>query len=269
MRTAKKGLEYFPMGTDLFSDMKVRKLIKRQGGKSVTVYTCLLCNIYKEGYYIKWDNESLYHIGEFTSMEEAYIQEVLNACLSLELFSKELFESKKILTSAGIQKRYADICRLTKKRAGVEEYDLITSLTKPQNTETLNKTSETNLETSEVMQQRKGKENKEKESKGKEVTSEIFGQKIIYNSEEILQKLKSNFQWVEKCCRLFGLSVEEVEERLNKFILEQDTKTALSRSLKELTEHFVSWVKKPENQVKKNRNEGKFNASFSKEPTAL
>lgn len=46
-RKKKIGLEYFPMDVDMFQDIKIRKLIKRQGGKAVVVYTLLLCFIYR------------------------------------------------------------------------------------------------------------------------------------------------------------------------------------------------------------------------------
>ena len=49
-RKNKIGLEYFPFDIDFFSDLKIRKLIKYQGGKAVTVYALLLCIIYKQGY---------------------------------------------------------------------------------------------------------------------------------------------------------------------------------------------------------------------------
>ena len=57
-RTFKKGLDYFPLDIDIFNDLKIRKLIKYQGGKAITVYALLLCNIYKSGYYMKWDIRS-------------------------------------------------------------------------------------------------------------------------------------------------------------------------------------------------------------------
>lgn len=56
-RIAKSGLEYFPFDIDFFQDIKIRKLIKRQGGKAVTVYALLLCLIYKNGYFMQWDDE--------------------------------------------------------------------------------------------------------------------------------------------------------------------------------------------------------------------
>ena len=49
-RNVKKGLDYFPFDVDFFQDIKIRKLIKYQRGKAVTVYALLLCLIYKNGY---------------------------------------------------------------------------------------------------------------------------------------------------------------------------------------------------------------------------
>ena len=34
-RTFKKGLDYFPLDIDIFNDLKIRKLIKYQGGKAI------------------------------------------------------------------------------------------------------------------------------------------------------------------------------------------------------------------------------------------
>ena len=111
-RNKKIGLDYFPFDIDFFQDLRIRKLIKYQGGKAVTVYALLLCNIYKQGYYMRWDEELPFFVSEQTGFEEAYIREVIKCCLVIGLFSKELYDSEKILTSKGIQERYQKICDL-------------------------------------------------------------------------------------------------------------------------------------------------------------
>ena len=126
-RPSKQGLSYFPFDIDFFSDLKVRKLIKYQGGKAATVYTLLLCNIYKEGYYMRWDEELPFAISEQTGFEEAYIREVIKCCLVVGLISKEMFESSKILTSKGIQERFVDICKKTKRKYDINEFSLVNS----------------------------------------------------------------------------------------------------------------------------------------------
>ena len=123
-RTAKQGLGYFPFDIDFFQDLRIRKLIKYQGGKAVTVYALLLCIIYKDGYYIRWDDELPFIISEQTGYDEAYIREVIQCCLNIGLFSKELFRTEGILTSKGIQVRYMNINRLCKRVATVSVYDL-------------------------------------------------------------------------------------------------------------------------------------------------
>ena len=105
-RNRKLGLDYFSMDVDFFQDIRIRKLIKYQGGKAVTVYALLLCIIYKQGYYVRWDDELPFIISEQTGFEEASIQEVFKCCLIVGLFSKKLYDSDKVITSKGIQERW-------------------------------------------------------------------------------------------------------------------------------------------------------------------
>lgn len=126
-RNRKMGLDYFPFDIDTFQDIRIRKLIKYQGGKAMTVYALLLCLIYKGGYYMMWDEELPFIISEQTGFEEAYISEVIKSCLALGLFSKELFEMEHVLSSKGIQERYRDICKQINRKCDFVEYSLISS----------------------------------------------------------------------------------------------------------------------------------------------
>ncbi len=121
----RKGLSYFPFDIDFFQDLKIRKLIRCQGGKAVTVYALLLCFIYKSGYYIWWDEELPFAISEQTGYDEAYIREVIKSCVTLGLFSRELFDGEGVLTSRGIQERYAEICELSRRVYVIEQFNLI------------------------------------------------------------------------------------------------------------------------------------------------
>lgn len=100
------GLEFFSINVNMFSDIKVRKLIKYQGGNSMSVYIYLLCVIYENGYYIKWDDDLPFIISEVTGFEENYISEVVYQCLKIGLFDKEMYEKFSILTSRAIQKNW-------------------------------------------------------------------------------------------------------------------------------------------------------------------
>lgn len=124
-RIAKSGLEYFPFDIDFFQDIKIRKLIKRQGGKAVMVYALLLCLIYKNGYYMQWDNELPFIGSEMSGFDEAYVSEVIKTCLSLGLFDKNLYDTEQVLTSKGIQVRYCNIQRLNKRMSRIDKYSLL------------------------------------------------------------------------------------------------------------------------------------------------
>lgn len=160
-RNKKVGLDYFPMDVDFFQDIRIRKLIKYQGGKAVTVYALLLCTIYKQGYYMRWDEELPFIISEQTGFEEAYIQEVFKCCLMVGLFSKEMYDSNKILTSKGIQERYQMIGDLCRRRVDISsEFMLISSEEIPITSEEIPFSSEEKPINSAKSTQSKRKENK-------------------------------------------------------------------------------------------------------------
>ncbi len=125
-RPNKRGFDYFPLDTDIFNDLKIRKLIKRKGSEAVAMYTYILSIIYRDGYYTHWDEDLAFVTAEQLGITETQITNILDCCLEMGLFSKRLFETEKILTSAGIQKRYLKICTLCKRTHTVDEYSLIT-----------------------------------------------------------------------------------------------------------------------------------------------
>lgn len=127
-RIAKSGLDYFPFDVDFFQDVRIRKLIKRQGGKAVAVYAHLLCLIYKSGYYMQWDTELPFIVSEVLGFEEAYISEVIKSCLMLGLFDRNLCDNEKVLTSKGIQVRYCNIQHNARRLNRIDRYSLLGDL---------------------------------------------------------------------------------------------------------------------------------------------
>ncbi|WP_291078990.1 DUF4373 domain-containing protein [Empedobacter sp. UBA6305] len=126
-RPKKVGLDYFPLDIDFFEDIKIRKLIKYLGSKSISIYTYMLCKIYKEGYFIKWDSELPFIVSEATGSKEEYVNEVLKFCLKNHLFSEELYNKHNILSSKGIQERYKLICLTAKRKFNISKYNLVNS----------------------------------------------------------------------------------------------------------------------------------------------
>ena len=105
-RPKKNGLSYFPLDVDFLEDNKIKILKARYGPDGIVLYIYLLCEIYKQGYFIKLDDDFEYIISEDLKMDQAKVKQVLNFLLSRSLFDNTLFQSDKVLTSAGIQKRF-------------------------------------------------------------------------------------------------------------------------------------------------------------------
>ena len=180
-RPRKNGLDYFPFDIDFFSDIKIRKLIRSQGGKAVTVYVLLLCLIYESGYYLRWDKELPFIIWEQTGYDEAYIQEVINSCLTIGLFNSKIFKEYNVLTSKSIQLRFFSV---SKRRVQEEDYKYLSGVIVTETgvsvTETRVKATETRVSDAESAQR------KEKESKEKKIKKET--EQISRNAVELWEK---------------------------------------------------------------------------------
>lgn len=105
-RPQQKGLTYFPLDVDFLSDRKIKILKSRYGADGITLYIYLLCEIYRNGYYLKVDDDFYFLIADDLGMERNKVQQVLKFLLERSLFDSTLFQSDTILTSAGIQRRF-------------------------------------------------------------------------------------------------------------------------------------------------------------------
>lgn len=236
-RTVKNGLEYFPFDVDFFQDLRIRKLIKYQGGKAITVYALLLCLIYKSGYYIKWDNELPFIISEQTGYDEAYIQEVINCCLSIGLFSKELFKSERVMTSNGIQKRYMNINRISKRTASITEYNLI------------ERRNEVETDTNKKSVQPE--------------PSELSPCEPYMNTlDQEIEILKNDECWLDQLQVIHHMEISLLRNRLDDFRVQclADGKERGHQSLQDAKQHFNAWLRilnKNKTKDDKNRSTGR------------
>ena len=108
-RPKKAGLDYFPFDVDFFSDKKIKRLRASYGSDGVAVYIYMLCEIYRSGYYVEYDDDLILDISDELNITTNAITQILN-----HLFSRSLLvviESKlavpvKIITAASVQRRY-------------------------------------------------------------------------------------------------------------------------------------------------------------------
>ena len=226
-RTFKKGLDYFPLDIDIFNDLKIRKLIKYQGGKAITVYALLLCNIYKSGYYMKWDKELPFICSELTGFEEAYISEVIKTCLTLGLFSKELFDAEKVLTSKGIQERYSRICVQCRRVCYIGDYNLIEKR-KPKQTEKLPRKND----------------NPQTIQGSTTVQNELQYEPYSMTIDEEIAELKKDECWLDQLQVLHATNISSLRSSLDDFRVQclADGKDRHS-SLQDAKQHFNAWLR--------------------------
>ena len=125
-RPLSRGIEYYPLDVDFLNDLKIKKIMKSCGPNSIAIIILLLGNIYgDEGYFMKWDEDVCFLVADAVGAKEVYVKEVLKKCLQVDLFSSELFEKYKIITSKGIQKRFFEITKRRKRENLINNYLLV------------------------------------------------------------------------------------------------------------------------------------------------
>ncbi len=103
----KKSKKKFSIGVDFFDDLRIRRLIKWQKTKEVAVYLVLLCEVYKNGYYVKKDDKLVRIVSDTLDLEtDAEADNFIEDCVEAGLFDKGLYKSEQVLTSGEIQEQY-------------------------------------------------------------------------------------------------------------------------------------------------------------------
>lgn len=123
----KKGIEYFPFDVDFFEDEKIQFVSARFGPKGEVCAIRLLAQIYRNGYFKKWDDDTSYLFSKAAGKEftDRLANDIVNELVKRGFFDKSLFDSFGILTSRGIQRRYLDACVRRKSVEVDERYLLI------------------------------------------------------------------------------------------------------------------------------------------------
>ena len=126
----KKGLDYFPKMIDFYEDDKIFDLLDRYGPLGVTVYDCILCIVYKHGYYAEIPLDKLSRMimkmigNKWVKSSKAVVQ-VVHFCSEIGLIDDDLM-TKNIITSVGIQRRFYRVAvKLMKRQLYDDRYWLL------------------------------------------------------------------------------------------------------------------------------------------------
>ena len=112
-RPRKKGLAYFYKDVHDWDDFKIIDLVGEYGPLGFTVYDVVLCEVYKNGYYLEIPLEKLASyviraIGNRWIREKSFVLQVVQYCADIGLFDEALL-SQSVITSAEIQKHYSEV----------------------------------------------------------------------------------------------------------------------------------------------------------------
>ena len=272
-RPKKQGLDYFQKNVDFYQDIKIRKLIRHKGIQAVSVYDILLCQIYRVGYYISWDDDLPFIISEISDLKEDNILDIINYALSIGLFDQTMYDEHQVLTSHGIQERFFDFCSVAKRKVSAdlpyllvdlsgkivssEKQSVITEETIVFPEETTD-TSEETGENSAKSTQSKVKKSKDNNSLRSSLSPstpstpacvcELGQEETEYfpmTAKEGVELLKKDRDWLLQMQRKFGVKAGMLVRWLDSFSVDCDCRGKQEHeSLADVKQHFNDWMTK-------------------------
>lgn len=265
-RLRKEGNEFFSFDVDFFSDRKIKILKARYGADGITLYIYLLCEIYKNGFYLKLDEDFEFIVSDDLNMNSDKVKQVLTFLLERSMFDKQLFQSDAVLTSTGIQRRYQLMVksRAVKNPITVERYWLLSE----EETETFIKVNSflnnsKNNEDNSKKNNLNSEKNDTKEKKGKEknIYIDTAETEVVFQDKD----LESAFQLFVTCRAQNGQKLTEEQIILLREELQNlgDTVQERIAIAKKATvngwKSFYPLKKKQESKKQKPKNSNKFN----------
>lgn len=122
-RPQKQGLDYFALDVNMNDEVE---LIEAEHGiEGFAILIKMFQKIYSEGYFYGWDEKHQLLFSSRVSVDRNKVMSVINDCIKWGIFSSQMYEKYKILTSRRIQEHYI---AAVYKRVNVEllkEYLLI------------------------------------------------------------------------------------------------------------------------------------------------
>lgn len=112
-RPIKTGLDYFPL--DVRNDDKLDLIEAEFGIIGFAIVIKLYRKIYEICYFYEWGEDQLLLFKKMVNVDINLINDVINACFRRNIFNKKMFDNYKILTSTGIQKRFIQAVKSSRR----------------------------------------------------------------------------------------------------------------------------------------------------------
>lgn len=213
-RPNKIGLDYFPLDVDIFEDEKVSAISGEFGIKGEITVIKLLCAIYRNGYFILWNDLLKFKLlRSLPGISSELIESIVNRLVLWEFFDKNLFDSVKVLTSRGIQKRYFEASK-RRKTEGELPYLLINVCNNVVNVCNNSFSNDINVSRNSAKEskEKKSKEKTQKKADGAAFPSEhtTYDPVKFQSGDAAIEERKSSAQKKESGTRFNPPTVEEV-----------------------------------------------------------
>ena len=105
-RPLKSGLDYLPL--DVHDDDKLKFIRIKFKVTGVAIVFELYRKIYAANFFTKWSDDEALMFSDSIKADYDLVKEVITECLTREIFDFEKFREHNILTSKGIQDRFAE-----------------------------------------------------------------------------------------------------------------------------------------------------------------
>ena len=264
-RPNKTGLDYFPFDVDFFADEKIAAISGEFGIKGEITVVKLLCAVYRNGYFILWNEPLKYKLlRDLPGVSSELIDQIVNRLVRWGFFDEGLFDSVKVLTSRGIQKRYFSITR----RRGIQKNDeyilgddstsgvidvknevaaeLLTSKT-PQRKEKkrIISTTTTARENSNDSQDSvKDIDATPEKGCAEKVPPTPEGTVEYIRINELASWMKSQTTWLEAFCLNNHMDPEAVKSRIDEFEAHCIDNGETAKDKRDCIRHFNNWMRK-------------------------
>ena len=127
MAIAYDGINYFPMGVNFMEETAMEVIEAKYGIKGPAIVLKLLCKIYKEGYFIRWDEEQCLifanKAGREVQAEE--VQGIIEILFIKGILDRNSYLENGILTSENIQKVWLEATKRRKRELSELPYLIV------------------------------------------------------------------------------------------------------------------------------------------------
>ena len=127
MAIAYDGINYFPVGVNFMEENAMEVIEAKYGIKGSAIVLKLMCKIYKEGYYIRWDEEQCLifanKAGREVQAEE--VQGIIEILFTKGILDRNSYQENGIPTSESIQKVWMEATKRRKRELSELPYLMV------------------------------------------------------------------------------------------------------------------------------------------------